>query len=321
MTPGDEAGPFRASSTGLDPAAALAGGVIERAWARRGDLHARTDIDAYRLFHGRGDGLPGLEIDRWGDAITIAYPAALAAHLPAIVDAIDRCQRFSTIAVRPRPGEPFARRGLDTGGEREVTELGIRYAVDLLTRGGNPGLFLDARPAREWIRAHSAGRRVLNLFSFTGSLGIAAAVGGARSVTHVDVSAQALARCRSNSALSGVRVDARDLVRVNVYQHLRRASAARMRCDAIIADPPPLGPAARRSDRTPGERGLVALAPRVVSMLAPGGWLLCFFHPRDPADEAQVVAAAGAPLRELWRGAPGVDFPGSGMRIVAFETG
>ena len=192
-------------------------------------------------------------------------------------------------------------------------------------RPANPGLFLDARPARAWIRAHVGGRRVLNLFAFTGSLGVAAAVGGAREVVHVDSVRHALDMCRANHALNGMPVDDRSLARINVYQHLRKGQAARQKFDAVIVDPPPLKEHALRTDRTPGERGLAALAPLVARMLAPGGWALFFLHHGDKTREQlerELVDAAGVPLEVMWRGEQGPDFPESEdsrkLRLTAF---
>src|SRR5262249_43288443 len=155
---------------------------------------------------------------------------------------------------------------------------GLRFAIDL-GRAGNPGLYLDARPVRAWLRGGAAaGRRVVNLFAWTGSLGVAAAAGGARPVTQADSHAASLVWCRSNAELSGVACDDRDLARMNVYQHIRRAQAGRQRYDAIILDPPPGPEAPRPKDRTPGLRGVAALAAPSARMLEPGGWLLCLFH-------------------------------------------
>jgi 23S rRNA (cytosine1962-C5)-methyltransferase len=279
---------------------------------------ARGDLDCVRLFHGWGEGCPGLEIDRYGDAAVIEHAPDLAPE-----QALEALDDFATVVARPRGfgTRPVALRGaLD---RRVVVEDGIRFSIDL-ARTGNPGLYLDARPARRWIRDHARGRRVLNLFAFTGSLGIAAAVGGARSVTHVDSHRGALDWCRVNSELNSIPVDDRDLARMNIYQHLRRGQAGRQRYDAILLDPPP-GPAEpRHKDRTPGQRGVAALAPLCARMLAPGGWLLCFFHhDRRERDAIEEEIARTAELEVCWRGQSGPDFPepdpARALRVTAFE--
>lgn len=292
---------------------------IATAWRARAGLGSRC----HRVLHGWGEGCPGLEIDRYGDAAVIEHSPELAPLVGEVVPALLACHAFEAVAARPRGfgTAPTALRGaLD---RRVVEEDGIRFAIDL-GRAGNPGLYLDARPARGWIRAHSAGRRVLNLFAFSGSLGVAAALGGARSVTHVDSHPGALDWCRRNSELNGVAVDRRDLARMNIYQHLRRAQAGRQRYDGILLDPPPGPPEPRPKDRTPGRRGVAALAPLCARMLAPGGWLLCFFHhDRRPGDQIEVEIAAAAPgLEVLWRGGAGPDFPeldpARALRVTAF---
>ncbi|HEY8143775.1 MAG TPA: class I SAM-dependent methyltransferase [Kofleriaceae bacterium] len=295
------------------------GARIAAAWSARDGLG-----DCHRLLHGWGEGVPGIEIDRYGDAAVIEHSADLAPLLAEVVPALDACHRFDAVVARPRAfgAAPVALRGALE--RRVVAEDGLRFSIDL-ARAGNPGLFLDARPARAWIRAHSAGRRVLNLFAFSGSLGIAAALGGARSVTHVDSHPGALDWCRLNSQLNGIAVDARDLARMNIYQHLRRGQAGRQRYDAILLDPPPGSPEPRPKDRTPGRRGVAALAPLCARMLAPGGWLLCFIH-RDarPLDEieGEIARSAEPPLEVLWRGGAGPDVPepdpARALRVTAF---
>ena len=302
---------------------------IGEAWRARGELERDPELDCYRLFHGHSDGCAGLEIDRYGDAVVIAHWPELAPRLGEVVESLDRCRRFGLAVARARGREagvgapPVALRGAPPAGPTWVVrEHGLHFAVDLM-RAGNPGLYLDARPARRWIRAHAAGRRVLNLFAFTGSLGVAAAAGGARQVVHVDSHRGALDWCRANSALNRVTADERDLARMNIYQHIRRAQAGRQRYGGIILDPPP-GPAQPGpKDRTPGRRGPLALAPLVARMLEPDGWLLCFFH-RDARErgelEAEMAAAAGARLEIVWRGDSGPDFPDPDARRLRLSA-
>ncbi len=298
------------------PAAVSLAQIFAAAWSRRDALHADPTLDAYRLFHGWDEGCRGLEIDRYGDAAVVTIKPSAACGEQEVIDAIDACRRFPLIVIKSR-GNP-ARAVVGTIDPRPIVvrEGDVRFLVEP-GRPKNSGLFLDARPARRWLRQSSRDRRVLNLFSFAGSLGVTAAVGGAASVCHVDTGKAALGRCRDNHALNGVPIDGRDLVRLNVYQHLRKQATGRQRFGGIIIDPPPLSAHAQRSDRTPGERGVEGLAPLAARMLAPGGWMLCFLHhgdkDRDEREDA-IMQSTDAPLEILWQGESGPDFPESDPR-------
>src|SRR5690606_32882881 len=182
--------------------------LVDGAFARRADLHDRGDLDCYRLLHGWSEGLPGVEVDRYGDTLVIEIRPEAEALVEALASGFERHRRFERAVVRSRQRPVTTRlvRGAPPpDGQVIVTEAGLRFLVEPL-RAGNPGLYLDARPARAWIRDHSAGRRILNLFAFSGSLGVAAAAGGARSILHVDASDAVLAWCRANHALNGLAI-------------------------------------------------------------------------------------------------------------------
>jgi 23S rRNA G2069 N7-methylase RlmK/C1962 C5-methylase RlmI len=131
-----------------------------------------------------------------------------------------------------------------------VIEEGLRFGIDLL-HGQNPGLFLDARAVRRWLRSRSRGLRVLNLFAYTGSLGVAALAGGARSIEQVDVVPSALERARGNHQLNGQRIGDRDLVQQDAFAHLEHAARKGRRWDLVILDPPPV----TTEGYAPGQRG------------------------------------------------------------------
>jgi 23S rRNA (cytosine1962-C5)-methyltransferase len=285
---------------------------IHQAWEARAALHEDPELDAYRVYHGWGEGCPGLELDRYGDALLVRYRAHLGAELDAIVAAVDEHRRFPVVIAKARGQDPRALRGELPAEPYVVREHGLRFWIEAHQRG-NPGLFLDARPARAWLQKNCGDRRILNLFAFTGSLGIAAAAAGARSVVHIDSQRGMLRRCKANHVLNDLPIDDRDLMRVNLYQHLRKAAAGRRRFGGIIVDPPPLEP----RDRTPGRKGLLGLAPLVARMLEPDGWLLCLFHGHESSyqeREDALLEAAAAPLEVMWRGASGIDFPDSDTR-------
>lgn len=294
---------------------------IARAWQRRSALHDDPTLDAYRVFHGWQEGAPALEIDRYGDAAFITYRDRVEHRLDDAVAALDEVADLRLIVGKPRDGEPHTLRGVMPADPYPVLEHGLRYFIEPW-RPRNPGLYLDARPARRWLLDNARDRRVLNLFAFTGSLGVAAAVGGAAKVVHVDSQRGALARCLANHALNGVPTDDRDLARVNIYQHLKRNAARRRRWDGIIIDPPPVAPSAAARARL----GMPRLIPLLGATLAPGGWLLCFFHhsQRSVEDhEREVLDGAGVPLEVMWRGENGPDFPENRperrLRLTAFR--
>jgi 23S rRNA G2069 N7-methylase RlmK/C1962 C5-methylase RlmI len=149
------------------------------------------------------------------------------------------------------------------------------------------------------------------LYSYAGSLGVAAMAGGAKAVTHVDTQKRALGRCQDNHRLNGQRTDARDLERLDVTKMLRKAAAARRTFGGVIVDPPPpgVGGATASGAETP-----IGLASAIAPVVAPGGWVLCFFH-HDPRAwdelEAGMAEALGRACEPLWRGRSGADFPES----------
>ncbi len=304
---------------------------IRAAWARRGILHEDPTTDAYRIFHGFTEGCPGLNIERFADcAVIFLHDADLEPRLGVVLDSLDElfAPRLTILKERHLEGRRAngrVLRGALLEEPFEVRERGLRFAIDPL-RTPNMGLFLDARPARAWIRAHAKGLRVLNLFAYTGSLGIAAAVGGAKGVTHVDTQERSLRRAQGNHTLNGLPIDHRDLLAGDVYFHLPRAVRSGRSFGGIILDPPPKVPE-RGRHKTDGQ-DWAKLASLCGPLLMPEGWLLCFLHRASGSwsdREAEICEAAGVPLEVIWRGTSGEDFPErdleSKLRLSAFRRG
>jgi 23S rRNA (cytosine1962-C5)-methyltransferase len=280
---------------------------IRRAYDARVLLHEDPGLDTYRLFHGYSEGLPGLEIDRYGDTAILTSKGADTGHFQEVADCLGVLGNFGTIVGKERGKELQALRGELPSEAQVVREAGLRYSVEAWAPL-NPGLYLDARPARAWLRENSRDHHVLNLFSFAGSLGVAAMAGGAASVTHVDTQKRALKRCAANHALNSQRVDHRDLVCEDVLRYLAKAAGGRRRYGGAIVDPPPR----REGSTQTGALSPAALAAKLAGVVEPGGWILCFFHhdERSWAElEAGVCEAVGRPLRVCWRGRSGSDFP------------
>lgn len=285
---------------------------LHRAWLTRSALHADPLTTAYRLFHGYGEGHPGLEIDRYGEVAVVASRGIEIATREAAAKVLLELHPFSCVVDAPRGGQVQAIAGTMPSEAAIVLEAGLRYSTEVWSPR-NPGLYLDARPARAWLRENSEGRRILNLFSYAGSLGVAAMAGGALSVTHVDTQKRALSRCAANHRLNEQRIDARDLVRMDVTKYLRSLSGnaeKRPRCyGGAIIDAPPL-PSHAQVDA----EGLspIGLARSVCQAVEVGGWILVFFHHDarswDALEEAFCQASA-CKLLPLWRSQSGLDFP------------
>ena len=194
--------------------------LLTTALAKRADLINNlnavvSDIpltNCFRVFHGTVEGVNGLNIDRYGDAWLIqTFHEPLSAEelelikkvlinvadLPVIYN--DRSNQNSRIINElDESTEAFSQ------SDQVVSENGVLFTSKLRHEGQDPLLFLDMRVGREFMKANSHKKTVLNLFSYTCGIGTAAAVGGAKRVINVDFSSFALAAGQKNAELNGV---------------------------------------------------------------------------------------------------------------------
>ena len=215
-----------------------------------GSARAGGGTDCVRLCAGLGDGVPGLLVDRFGPlVVAVDYTdggltaEALLGHVretfpedhvvAKVRSSPDGTNKFATAVHHPaRGGAPMIamERGLKF-------EIGVDPAHDF-------GLYLDAAKARLFVRQVARGQRVLNLFSYAGAFGVAAAAGGALDVANVDPNRDYLAWSLRNASLNGVAMrvlpdTAQDLL----ARHLRRLARdpRRANYDLVIIDPPAFG--------------------------------------------------------------------------------
>jgi 23S rRNA (cytosine1962-C5)-methyltransferase len=242
---------------------------------------------------GREEGAPGWTVDRYGDALLVqcfAPGGASESDLGGLLRSIESLAgtTLSVYLKEARAGDPQRSSGrLLAGpaappiagdlvkprpGRMLVHEDGMRFGVDLC-HGHNTGLFADARAMRRWVRRHSEGRRILNLFSYTAAFGVAAGLGGALSVENVDTVASAVQRGRANYALNGLAGDSRAHVRGEVFAFLKQGARRGLRWGGIIADPPPVATAGKRRGFRPA-RDQARLLQHIARCLAPGAWVL-----------------------------------------------
>lgn len=243
---------------------------------RRATLPA--DLTAYRVLNGEGDGLPGVIVDRYGDVLVCQILTAGAARLvPLLVEALLERLAPRTIYERSEGGvraeEGIAgARGVLAGAEPpariEIDELGMRLLVDVV-HGQKTGFFLDQRDNRARVRALASGRRVLNVFGYTGGFTVAAALGGAEHVVTVDTSRPALALGEEAFARNGLATELATWVEGDAFDWLREG---REPFDLVVLDPPPF--VRRRRDLAAGLRGYRDVNLQALRRVSPDGWLL-----------------------------------------------
>jgi 23S rRNA (cytosine1962-C5)-methyltransferase len=155
-----------------------------------------------------------------------------------------------------------------------VTELGLRYQIDLGASATSSGLFLDQRETRRRLRdADLSGRTVLNVFAHTGSLSIAAAAAGAETTT-LDLSRRYLDWARDNFRANGMDPADHDFIYGDALEWLRRLARKGRRFDVVLVDPPSSSTTGKRGGaRWVAERDLHALVELGAGLLEPGGTL------------------------------------------------
>jgi 23S rRNA (cytosine1962-C5)-methyltransferase len=169
--------------------------------------------NAYRIFHGVAEGVPGLTIDRYGPLILMQtfrepfMPDEVAAIENALSEKLSYPFQFSYNNRCKPPNQPFDewyRPKTEALAEFNCEEFGTHYLVRARHQGIDPWLFLDLRAGRRFLRENVSGLRVLNLFSYTCSIGITAALAGASEVWNVDFSSSSLEVGRRNAETNGI---------------------------------------------------------------------------------------------------------------------
>jgi 23S rRNA (cytosine1962-C5)-methyltransferase len=193
----------------------------------------------------------------------------------------------------------------------------------------NAGIFVDTRDIREYLRTHSFGKRVLNLFCYTGLLGLAASVGKAAEVVQVDVSKRVLAWAKENWQLNAetgagpTRFICEDSSAF-LDKEARRVARGKQGYDIVIIDPPAYGAAGKGGFSL--LRDLPTLVAGIMKVLGPNGELLlmCNLRELSSARLADIVSdAASKSGRDLVSCvelmAPATDFRASSLQASSMR--
>ena len=244
---------------------------LSEAIARRRAIFDES-TNAARLVHAEGDELSSIVVDRYHDVLVVEIANRGAEHFkPLIVETLQR--ELSPRAIYFKNDLPARKlEGLSTDEEEvdvatEILESGLKFRVNP-AEGQKTGFFLDQRENRRLARTLSSGRRVLNLFSYSGAFGVYAASGGAASVTNVDVSAPAIEAARENASLNGVEAEH---VVADAFQYVRQKHGP---FDLLICDPPAFAKSRNEVERA--ARGYKDVNLYAMRMVAPGGLMMTF---------------------------------------------
>lgn len=278
---------------------------IEASVARRANAPGMRH--SCRLVFGDADGIPGLVVDRYGEVLVMQITAAAAERWrPVIIETLRALPGVTCLHERSdgpdREREGLTPRHETITGPLPETVLALdadeRYLVDVRS-GHKTGFYLDQRETRALVRRLAPGRRVLNVFAYTGSFSIAAAKAGAASVTTVESSGPALDIARANADLNAV--DIGDIIEADAFEALRRLRDRRAEFDLIVLDPPKYASSAAHVDKASRKYKDINLLG--TKLLAPGGHLVTFSCSGAVGPELfqKIVAGAAVDARRSLR--------------------
>lgn len=241
----------------------------------------RPDNDAYRLVHGEGDFLPGLVVDVYGPtAVLQAHSPGMhfardiiARQLVALPDTGIRNVYYKSETTLPYKAhlDPQNQYIIGSAENDIAVENGLRFRIDWL-RGQKTGFFVDQRDNRSLLEHYSHGRKVLNMFCYTGGFSVYAMRGGATQVTSVDSSAKAITLTDANIELNFPVDNRHRSVAEDAFRFLDNMESNAY--DLIILDPPAF--AKHRSALRNALRGYQKLNAKAFEKISSGGIIFTF---------------------------------------------
>ncbi|MEZ5670280.1 MAG: class I SAM-dependent rRNA methyltransferase [Alphaproteobacteria bacterium] len=253
----------------------------------------------YRLIHAEADGLPGVIVDRYGDAAAVQINVAGFERLAEPL--VEALRAVTGVATVVRRNDTPARAVEGLGGDDSVVgpvptdavaveEGEARFFADLTT-GQKTGWFYDQRDNRAFVATLCGGARMLDVYSHSGGFAIQAARAGAESVTAVDRSDHALALARRAAEDNGVAARC-SFVKAEAFAELAALAERGARFDVVVCDPPAF--AKSKKDLHAAVRGYHKLTRLAARLVAPGGFLFVASCSHNvPVDSFAAAVTAG----------------------------
>ena len=204
---------------------------------------------AFSLFNGFTEGYPHLSLDLYaGTVVFHNYHAEGPLGMEIVNEATDFLQFHPRLSgwlhagiVKSRnSSSQDEKRGKLLFGQtldRKIREHGVWYAIDLAVNR-DTSFYLDTRHLRKWLIENMKGKRVLNTFAYTGSLGVAALAGGASRVIQVDRTRKFLNLAKASYALNGFPIHKQDFIAADFFPVVSQFKRSNQRFDCVILDPP-----------------------------------------------------------------------------------
>lgn len=280
---------------------------IENAWMLREKLglvnNASTNV--FRWVNAEGDGLPGLIIDYYnGDVVIQMHSIGMYRNLDSIMEALlktggEKIQTIYNKSETTLPDKPgITNRSGFLLGDREkgeVLEHGFRFNVNW-KQGQKTGFFIDQRENRKLVGEWSQGRRVLNMFGYTGGFSVYGLGGGAKLVHSVDSSGKAIDLTRQHVELNFQKETRHEAFATDAFNFMKEIKD---KYDLIILDPPAF--AKHQNVLNNALQGYKRLNQKAIEQIAPGGILFTFSCSqavsRENFRKSVFVAAANAKRR------------------------
>lgn len=299
-----------------------------------------TDTNSYRFLYGENDGLPGFVADVYDDVLVVKlYSAIWLPFLPIIFPLLLKISKCKTLVLRLSrllqnlPEMNGLADGQVLHGTLENEEVifrehGLRFSANVI-HGHKTGYFLDHRHNRKKVGELSKGKKVLDIFAYAGGFSVHALAGGAREVTSLDISAQALGMAEKNVALNDLKANHRTMA-IDAFVGLADLAQEGKKFDLIVLDPPSF--AKRESERERAMESYTRLIKAALPILAKDGILLsCSCSSRVKAEEffginERVLAKSGRGFEELERTFHDDDHPigfaeGAYLKSIYYRVG
>lgn len=240
--------------------------------------------NAYRLIHGEWDSIPGLTIDCYNDCLVLQVATT---GIERMKDEIIKIlvEKFSPKCIYEKSNLPGRKEENlpmfewvlygELPESVEIMENGMKFKI-YLHDSQKTGFFLDQREMRAYIGGISAGKKVLNTFSYNGGFSIAAALGGATSTTSVDISKSAIEESKENFLLNWIDLKNHTFITADAFEFLRNEW---LKYDLVILDPPAF--AKKKADIQNAIRGYREINTTTMKKMPSGSFLLtcsCSYH-------------------------------------------